>query len=55
MFPNKRKNMEGVGGELVFMLQVPVNECYVVVKCLHMQSIEKNVCCHNSELVIPSL
>jgi hypothetical protein len=42
------QNMEQVAGELVFILQVPMNERYVVVKCLRMQSSEKNVCCRES-------
>jgi hypothetical protein len=52
MFPNKTKNTEG--GGLVFMLQAPVNERYVVVKFLLMQNSEKNVCYRESELVIPT-
>jgi hypothetical protein len=50
------KKKFGKGGcELVFMLQVPVNKRHLVIKCLLMQSSEKNVCCCESEFVIPSL
>jgi hypothetical protein len=53
MFPNKRKNSEG--GELIFIIQAPVNKRFVVVNFLLMQNSEKNVCCCESELVISIL